>query len=76
MIRQQMKREIEDLYIEIDSDIIKEANELYLEVIQKDISDDDKEYIESMNQYINSYSRYREKIIKNYLDDLRKLLGE
>jgi hypothetical protein len=25
-----MKREIEDLYIEIDSDIMKEANQLYL----------------------------------------------
>ncbi len=63
-----MKLGIYDLHIDCD-EIIKEANELYLQAIQKDLSFDNREYIESMTEYINSYTKYREKIINNYIDD-------
>jgi hypothetical protein len=68
-----MKLGIEDLYIDCDENI-KIANELYLQAIQKDLSFDNREYIESMNRYINSYSKYREKIIKNYIEDLKEMI--
>ena len=68
-----MKLGIEDLYIDCNENI-KIANELYLQAIQKDLSFDNLEYINSMNRYINSYSKYREKIIKNYIDDLKEMI--
>jgi hypothetical protein len=68
-----MRIEVEDLYIDCD-EIIKEANELYSQVIRQDLTDTDKEYIDSMNRYINNHTRYREKIIKNYIDDLRAMI--
>ena len=69
-----MKILIEDLYIDCDENI-KIANELYLQAIQKDLSFDNREYINSMNRYINSYTKYREKIIKNYIDDLKEMIN-
>ncbi len=69
-----MKLGIEDLYIDCD-EIIKKANELYLQAIQKDLSFDNREYIESMNRYINSYTKYREKILKNHIDDLKEMIN-
>lgn len=70
-----MKLGIEDLYIDCDENI-KIANELYLQAIQKNLSFDNREYIESMNRYINLYSKYREKIIKNYIEDLRAMIRD
>ena len=69
-----MKLNIEDLYIDCDENI-KIANELYLEAIQKDLSFDNREYINSMNRYINKYNYFREKIIKNYIDDLKEMIN-
>ena len=68
-----MKLGIEDLYIDCDENI-KKANELYLQAIQKDLSFDNREYVNSMNRYINKYTKYREKIIKNYIDDLKEMI--
>jgi hypothetical protein len=68
-----MKLLIEDLYIDCDENI-KIANELYLQAIQKDLSFDNKEYINSMNRYINKYTKHREKMIKNYIDDLKEMI--
>ncbi len=68
-----MKLGIEDLYIDCDENI-KIANELYLQAIQKDLSFDNKEYINSMNRYINKYTKYRERMIKNYIDDLKEMI--
>jgi hypothetical protein len=62
------------MYIDVNDDIIKEANELYLEVILLDLNENDKEYIESMNIFINTNTRYRAKLINNYLDLLHKLI--
>jgi hypothetical protein len=69
-----MRIEVEDLYIDCD-EIIQKANELYSQVIRKDISNADLEYIDSMNRYINNYTKYREKIIKNYIDDLQGMIN-
>jgi hypothetical protein len=69
-----MKTEIEDLYIDCN-DLIKKANELYLEVIKKDITDDDKKYFDCMNKYINNYTKYRKKLINDYINDLNKMLN-
>jgi hypothetical protein len=68
-----MKLGIEDLYIDCDENI-KIANELYLQAIQKDLSFDNKEYINSMNRYMNKYTKYRERMIKNYIDDLKEMI--
>jgi len=63
-----------DLYIDCN-DLIKEANELYLEVIKKEsITDEDKEYLDCMNKYINNYTKYRKKLIYEYINDLKKIL--
>jgi hypothetical protein len=70
-----MRLEFEDLYINCD-DLIIEANELYLKVIQKDLSFDDLRYIQSTNRYINNYTKYRKKLINDYIDDLRKMISE
>jgi len=69
-----MKKQFDDTYIDVNDDIIKEANELYLKVILLDLNENDKEYIESMNIFINSNTKYRAKLINNYLDLLRKLI--
>ena len=69
-----MKLGIDDLYIDCDENI-KIANDLYLQAIQKDLSFDNKEYINSMNRYINKYSKYREKMINNYIDDLKEMIN-
>jgi hypothetical protein len=69
-----MKLGIEDLYIDCKKNI-KIANELYQIAIEKDLSFDNKEYINSMNKYINTYSKFREKIIKNYIDDLKEMIN-
>jgi hypothetical protein len=69
-----MKLGIEDFYIYCD-EIFKKANELCLQAIQKDLSFDNREYINSMNRYINKYTKYREKIIKNYIDDLKEMIN-
>jgi len=68
-----MKEQIEDIYIDCE-DLIKEANKLYLEVIKKEITDDDMGYLDSMNRYINNYTKYRKKLIKDYINDLKKIL--
>jgi len=68
-----MKEQIEDIYLDCN-DLIKEANELYLEVIKKDITDEDKEYLDSMNRYINNYTKYRKKLINDYIDDLTRII--
>jgi hypothetical protein len=68
-----MKEQIEDIYIDC-CDLIIEANELYLKVIKKDISDEDMGYLDSMNKYINNYTKYRKKLIKDYINDLKKML--
>jgi hypothetical protein len=68
-----MKLGIEDLYIDCD-DLIIEANKLYLIAIKKNLSFDNLEYINSINRYINKYSKFREKIIKNYIEDLRAMI--
>jgi len=69
-----MKKQFDDIYIDVNDDIIKEANELHLKVILLDLNQNDKEYIESMNIFINTNTRYRAKLINNYLDLLRKLI--
>ncbi len=69
-----MKKQFDDIYIDVNDDIIKEVNELYLKVILLDLNQNDKEYIESMNIFINTNTRYRAKLINNYLDLLRKLI--
>jgi len=69
-----MKILIEDLYIDCEENI-KIANELYLQAIQKDLSFDNIEYLNSMNKYINKYSKFREKIIKNYIEDLKEMIN-
>ena len=69
-----MKKQFDDTYIDVNDEIIKEANELYLKVILLDLNENDKEYIESMNIFINTNTRYRAKLINNYLDLLHKLI--
>jgi hypothetical protein len=51
----------------------KKANELCLQAIQEDLSFDNREYINSMKRYINKYTKYREKIIINYINDLKEI---
>ena len=59
-----------DLYINCDN-LIKEANILYEIAKYKDLYKDDIYYIESMNKYINTYERFKEKQIKQYITDLK-----
>jgi hypothetical protein len=65
---------ITDLYIDCD-ELIKEANALYRIAIQKELNKDDLLYIESMNRYINSYEKYKEKTIRTYINDLREYIS-
>ncbi len=39
-----MKKQFEDVYIDVNDEIIKGINELYLKVIILDLNDNDKEY--------------------------------
>jgi len=64
---------IVDDYINCD-DLIKEANELYHLAIKKELNDDYRNYFNSINNYINTYQTFREKLIKEYIDDLNKLI--
>lgn len=62
----------EDFYIECKEEI-KEANELY-KIIMNDKNAIDKYYLyyfESMNKYINKYQKFRLKMIKTYIQDLK-----
>lgn len=68
-----MKLGIDDEYINC-SELIQEANILYELAIKKEMSNEDREYLISMNKYINKYQRFREKIIKTYIKDLKKLI--
>jgi len=63
----------EDEYINCD-ELIKEANELYKTAWKKEMSNDDRQYLISMNKYINKYQKFREKLIKTYIEDLNELL--
>jgi hypothetical protein len=70
-----MKLEVDDLYIDC-SDLIKEANDLYKEALKKEIENSYLAYFESMNKYINSYTSYREKLLKTYIKDLKEIIKE
>jgi hypothetical protein len=70
-----MKVEVDDLYINC-GDLIKEANDLYKEVLKKEIENSYLAYFESMNNYINSYTTYREKLLKTYIKDLKEIINE
>ena len=59
-----------DLYINCDN-LIKEANILYQEAKKKEMHAADKNYINIMNKYINSYDRYKQQQIKQYIKDLQ-----
>ena len=61
-----------DLYIDCN-DLIQEANELYeiTKAKEKELYKDDIYYIESMNKYINTYEKFKEKQIKQYITDLK-----
>jgi hypothetical protein len=63
-----------DLYIDCD-DLIKEANILYEIVKEKEIHKADLNYIESMNKYINTYDKFKEKQIKQYITDLKEYIN-
>lgn len=62
----------EDEYINC-SELIKEANDLYKLAIEKELSNDNRLYLISMNKYINKYQRFREKLIKTYIEDLKNI---
>lgn len=62
-----------DLYIDCN-DLIQEANELYEEAKKKELYKDDIYYIESMNKYINTYDKFKEKQIKQYITDLKEYI--
>ena len=72
----------EDIYIECvfdprGNEAIKEANELY-EIIMNDKKTIDKYYLyyfESMNKYINKYQKFRLKLIKTYIEDLKCIIS-
>jgi hypothetical protein len=70
-----MKVEVDDLYIDC-GDLIKEANDLYKEALKKEIENSYLAYFESMNKYINSYTAYREKLLKTYIKDLKEIIKE
>ena len=63
-----------DLYIDCN-DLIQEANKLYQEAKEKELYKDDIYYIESMNKYINSYDKFKEKQIKQYITDLNEYIA-
>jgi archaellum biogenesis ATPase FlaH len=63
-----------DLYIDCD-DLIKEANILYEIAKEKEIHKADLNYIESMNKYINTYDKFKEKQIKQYITDLKEYIN-
>lgn len=60
----------EDEYINCD-ELIKEANALYERALKKEGNNDYKNYFMSMNTYINKYEKFREKLIKIYIEDLK-----
>lgn len=60
----------EDEYINCD-ELIKEANVLYELALKKEGNNDYKNYFMSMNTYINKYEKFREKLIKIYIEDLK-----
>ncbi len=66
-----------DLYIDCN-DLIQEANKLYQISKAKEliitIYKDDYYYIESMNKYINSYDKFKEHQIKQYITDLNEYI--
>lgn len=62
-----------DLYIDCN-DLIQEANKLYEEAKYKELYKDDIYYIESMNKYINTYEKFKEKQIKQYITDLKEYI--
>jgi hypothetical protein len=68
-----MRRLESDLYIDC-YDLIQEANKLYQEAKEKELYKDDIYYIESMNKYINSYDKFKEKQIKQYITDLKEYI--
>ena len=68
-----MKKSTTDLYINCD-DLIKEANILYNLAKNKELYKDDLFYIESMNKYINSYEKFKEHQIKQYITDLEEYI--
>jgi hypothetical protein len=70
-----MKVEVDDLYIDC-GDLIKEANDLYKKALKKEIENSYLAYFESMNKYINSYTAYREKLLKTYIKDLKEIIKE
>jgi hypothetical protein len=62
-----------DLYIDCN-DLIQEANILYCEAKEKELYKDDIYYIQSMNKYINSYDKFKEKQIRQYITDLKEYI--
>lgn len=68
-----MRIETNDMYIDCQ-ELIIEANDVYKE-IENDynrLHTEDILYIESMNRYINNYEKFKEKQIKQYIEDLKK----
>jgi hypothetical protein len=72
-----MRLTINDQYINCD-DLIKEANQLYQIFMKSDnktkLFKEDLNYIESMNKYINSFKYYKEKQIRQYINDLHEYI--
>ena len=62
-----------DLYVKCD-DLINDANILFNIVKKKKLHKDDILYIKSMNKYINSYDKYKESKIKQYIQDLQEYI--
>ena len=65
-----------DLYIDCN-DLIEEANILYDILKQQkynDLHKADLNYIETMNKYINTYEKFKEKQIKQYITDLNEYI--
>ena len=62
-----------DIYINCYT-LIKEANILYNEAKQKEMHEDDNYYIKSMHKYINSYEKFKEHQIKQYITDLKEYI--
>ena len=63
-----------DLYIDC-YDLIKEANILYEIAKKKEIHKADLNYIETMYKYINTYERFKERQIKQYIKDLQEYIS-
>ena len=65
----------EDLYIDCHKQI-EEANELYeLIKTKNDIDSLHLLYFQDANKYINNYKTFRIKLIKTFIEDLRKLFS-